>query len=208
MVKRLPVTRETWVQFLDQEDPLEKAMAPHSSSPPWKIPWTEEPGSLQSMGVTKSQTRLSNFTFFLFFLSFNLTKWMGSYYKILVIPQSACLSPSARPSVAGCSPVADRCCTFRRKGRTGRWLGLSQRPQVFCLASLRLPLCALPNDTGDGEDWSTSLRCYQLGGCALWGSFHLPACVFPGQVGLLKITSKLWVGGRGAVQALNLGRKH
>ena len=42
---------------------LEKAMAPHSSTLAWKIPWTEEPGRLQSVGVTKSQTRLSDFTF-------------------------------------------------------------------------------------------------------------------------------------------------
>ena len=38
-------------------------MAPHSSTLAWKIPWTEEPGGLQSMGVAKSRTRLSNFTF-------------------------------------------------------------------------------------------------------------------------------------------------
>ena len=43
--------------------PLEKAMAPHSSTLAWKIPWTEEPGRLQSMGSAKSQTRLSDFTF-------------------------------------------------------------------------------------------------------------------------------------------------
>ena len=41
----------------------EKAMATHSSTLVWKIPWMEEPGRLQSMGVTKSQTRLSDFTF-------------------------------------------------------------------------------------------------------------------------------------------------
>ena len=41
---------ETWVQFLGQEDPLEKEMATHFSSLAWKIPWTEEPGRLQSMG--------------------------------------------------------------------------------------------------------------------------------------------------------------
>ena len=40
----------------------EKAMAPHSSTLAWKIPWTEEPGRLQSMGVAKSQTRMSDFT--------------------------------------------------------------------------------------------------------------------------------------------------
>ena len=50
MVKRPPAMRETWVQSLGQEDPLEKAMAPHSSTLAWKIPWTEKPGRLQSMG--------------------------------------------------------------------------------------------------------------------------------------------------------------
>ena len=49
-VKRLPTVRETWVHFLGGEDPLEKAMAPHSSTLAWKTPWTEEPGRLQSMG--------------------------------------------------------------------------------------------------------------------------------------------------------------
>ena len=48
-----------WFQSLGQEDSLEKEMATHSSILAWKIPWTEEPGGLQSMGVTKSQTRLS-----------------------------------------------------------------------------------------------------------------------------------------------------
>ena len=49
-VKRLSAMQETQVQFLGQEDPLEKEMAPHSSTLAWKIPWTEEPGGLQSMG--------------------------------------------------------------------------------------------------------------------------------------------------------------
>ena len=50
MVKSLPTMRETWLQFLDWEDPLEKEMAAHSSTLAWEIPWTEEPGGLQSMG--------------------------------------------------------------------------------------------------------------------------------------------------------------
>ena len=50
MVKRLQAMQETWVQSLGQEDPLEKEMATHSSTLAWKIPWTEEPGRLQSMG--------------------------------------------------------------------------------------------------------------------------------------------------------------
>ena len=44
-------THETWVQSQGGEDPLEKAMATHSSTLAWKIPWTEEPGKLQSMGL-------------------------------------------------------------------------------------------------------------------------------------------------------------
>ena len=43
MVKHLPIMRETWVQFLGREDPLEKEMAIHSSTLAWKIPWMEEP---------------------------------------------------------------------------------------------------------------------------------------------------------------------
>ena len=50
MVKHLPPMRETWVRSLGQEDPLEKDMATHSSTLAWKIPWTEEPHRLQSMG--------------------------------------------------------------------------------------------------------------------------------------------------------------
>ena len=50
MVKSLTVRQKTWVQSLGQEDPLEKEMATHSSVLPWRIPWTEEPGGLQSMG--------------------------------------------------------------------------------------------------------------------------------------------------------------
>ena len=50
MVKRLSTMQETQVQFLGREDPLEKEMAIHSSTTAWKIPWTEEPGRLQSIG--------------------------------------------------------------------------------------------------------------------------------------------------------------
>ena len=49
-VKNLPAMQETWVPSLGGEDPLEKEMATHSSILAWKIPWTEEPGRLQSMG--------------------------------------------------------------------------------------------------------------------------------------------------------------
>ena len=53
LVKNLPATWETWVQSLGWEDPLEEEMATHSSILAWKIPWTEEPGELQSMGLQR-----------------------------------------------------------------------------------------------------------------------------------------------------------
>ena len=55
-VKNLPAKQETRVQSLGQEDPLEKEMATHSGIPAWEMPWTEEPGGLQSMGMQKSWT--------------------------------------------------------------------------------------------------------------------------------------------------------
>ena len=58
MVKRLPAMRETRARFLGQEDPLEKEMAIHSSTLAWKIPWTEEPDRLQSMGSQRVGWRL------------------------------------------------------------------------------------------------------------------------------------------------------
>ena len=59
MVKRLSTMRESRVQSLGWEDPLEKEMAMHSSTIAWKIPWTEEPDRLQSMGLqSRTQQRL------------------------------------------------------------------------------------------------------------------------------------------------------
>ena len=56
MVKHLTTMRETQVQSLGWEDPLEKEIATHSSTLAWKIPWTEEHGRLQSMGLKESDT--------------------------------------------------------------------------------------------------------------------------------------------------------
>ena len=53
IVKCLPTMRETWVQSLCQEDPLEEEMATHPSILAWKIPWMEEPGRLQSIGLQR-----------------------------------------------------------------------------------------------------------------------------------------------------------
>ena len=56
MVKNLPAMQETQVGSLSREDPLEKGMAAHSSILVWRIPWTEEPGRLQSMGSQRVTT--------------------------------------------------------------------------------------------------------------------------------------------------------
>ena len=55
-LKHLPAMWETWVQSLGWEDPLEKEMATHSNILAWRIPWTEEPGGLESMGRKESGT--------------------------------------------------------------------------------------------------------------------------------------------------------
>ena len=66
-IKRLPAMKETGAQSLGQEDPLEKGMATHSSILAWIIPWTEEPGGLQSMGLKRVRhdrvTNTYTFTF-------------------------------------------------------------------------------------------------------------------------------------------------
>ena len=67
---------------------MEKTMAPHSSTLVWKIPWMEDPGGLQSRGVAKSQTRLSNFTFTFHFHS--LEKELATHSSVLAwrIPET------------------------------------------------------------------------------------------------------------------------
>ena len=54
LVNHLPAMQETWIRFLGWEDPLEKEMSTHSSILAWRIPWTEEPDRLQSMGSQES----------------------------------------------------------------------------------------------------------------------------------------------------------
>ena len=63
MVKNLPAVRETWVHSLGWEDPLEEEMATHSSIQAWRIPWTEEPGGLQSMGSHRVRHNRATNTF-------------------------------------------------------------------------------------------------------------------------------------------------
>ena len=59
VVKNMPAKQETQVQSLGGEDPLEEEMATHSSILALEIPWTEEPGGLQSIGLQEGQTRLT-----------------------------------------------------------------------------------------------------------------------------------------------------
>ena len=66
--KSLSAMQETWVRFLGQEDPLEKGMATHCSILAWRIPWSEEPGQLQSMGHKESDT----------------TEWLHSLFKVFL----------------------------------------------------------------------------------------------------------------------------
>ena len=67
MVKNLPAMQETWISTLGQEDPLEKKMATHSSILAWGVPWTEEPGGLQSVGSPRvGYTEQLTLTWFLY----------------------------------------------------------------------------------------------------------------------------------------------
>ena len=73
-VKNLPAMQETWVQFLGQEDPLEEGMATLSSLLAWRIPWTEEPGRLQSTGLQRVEHNLALnncFTILCWFLQYS-----------------------------------------------------------------------------------------------------------------------------------------
>ena len=64
LVKNLPAVQETQIKSLGQEDSLEKEMATHSSTLAWRIPWTEEPGKLQSMGLQRvGHNYATNFNF-------------------------------------------------------------------------------------------------------------------------------------------------
>ena len=71
MVKNLPATQETWVQFLGWEDPLEKGMATHCSILAWKILQTEEPGRLRSMGLQRVGYNWATFIFTFFYLVYS-----------------------------------------------------------------------------------------------------------------------------------------
>ena len=80
VVKNLPAMWDTWVWSLGWEEPLEKEMATRYSILAWKIPWTEEPGRPQSMGL-QSRTWLSNFAFSFFGLQVQADEKRASRHK-------------------------------------------------------------------------------------------------------------------------------
>ena len=92
--KCLPAVRETWVQSLGQEDPLEKEMATHSSTLAWKIPWTEETGRLQSMGSLRVG---HDFTFTFHFHA--LEKEMATHSSVLAWRIPGMGEPGGLPSM-------------------------------------------------------------------------------------------------------------
>ena len=98
MVKCLSTMRETRVQSLVWEDLLLKEMAIHSSTIAWKIPWTEEPGRLQSMG-SQRVTRLSDFTFTFILTNLGTTLVMGSFSALrtlqLLVTTEEPITPSS-----------------------------------------------------------------------------------------------------------------
>ena len=101
MVKNLPAMQETWVRSLDREDPLEKGTATHSNILAWRIPWTEEPGRLQSTGLhrvghdwaTNMFTSIYYCKWITHIISFTLYKSQQNYDKdIHIISISQCIS--------------------------------------------------------------------------------------------------------------------
>ena len=96
MVKRLSTMRETWVRSLSLEDPLEKDMATHSSTFAWKIPWTEEPGRLQSMGSLRVG---HDFTFTFTFHFHALEKEMATHSSVLAWRIPGTVGPGGLPSM-------------------------------------------------------------------------------------------------------------
>ena len=125
-VKRLPTMQDTRVQCLGQEDPLEKEMAIHSSILVWRIPWTEEPGGLQSTASQSVKTRLSDFTF----------TWKRTEGRLWVTPSpSDRQEPLATPGHVhlACIPRHNR---IRKEART-----LKSQPRGKCA---RKALCRVP----------------------------------------------------------------
>ena len=90
MVKNLPTKWETWLRSLGWEDPLEEEMATHSSILAWRIPWTEEPGGLQSMGSNRIGPNWATNTFFLLIVTLSIFSCVYWPSDIVLITQYLC----------------------------------------------------------------------------------------------------------------------
>ena len=85
LVKNLPAILEIWVRSLGWEDPLEKGTTTHSSILAWRIPWTEEPGRLQSMGSQRVRHNWTNFTSLLQETKAEIQPWgLGNQRKVVL----------------------------------------------------------------------------------------------------------------------------
>ena len=114
MVKNPPAMQETWVRSLHQEDPLEKGMATHSSILVWRIPWTEEPSRLQSMGLQRVEHNWVTFTIYIYihilYIYIHIPKviennrcWMCIYWMLL---------NKGMPLVCACVCVSMHVCVY------------------------------------------------------------------------------------------------
>ena len=81
MVRNLPAMQETWIQSLGWEDPLEKGMATHSSILAWRIPWTEEPGGILSMGLQRIRHDWATNTFTFIYIEVRVQETPKIYKK-------------------------------------------------------------------------------------------------------------------------------
>ena len=95
-VMNVPATKETWVQSLGWEDPLEKGMATHSRIRAWRIPWTEEPGGSQSMGSQRVRQHWATNTIPLYYILCNILQNHRISKLAIILPspckQHACCS--------------------------------------------------------------------------------------------------------------------
>ena len=91
LVKNPPAMRETWIRSLGWEDPLEKEVATHSNILAWRIPWTEEPGGLQSMGLQRVGHDWATFTFTITAYVTYVLSACGSLNLHTYIPMCSCV---------------------------------------------------------------------------------------------------------------------
>ena len=85
MAKNLPAMQETRIQFLSQEEPLEKGMATHFSVLTWRIPWTEEPGRIQPTGLKRVRHMTEQLTLSLLLILTTTPQGRNSFLRIIIV---------------------------------------------------------------------------------------------------------------------------